>query len=83
MLYFKKIMYLAISLHIIIFCFIYVFVCFSDSLLLLNSIPLYYYIPLYYSIIYITVCLLISPIDGYLVCFQFSDIFIIQFYFLC
>lgn len=74
MLYFKKIMYLAISLHIIIFCFIYVFVCFSDSLLLLNSIPLY---------IYITVCLLISPVDGYLVCFQFSDIFIIQFYFLC
>lgn len=55
MLYFKKIMYLAISLHIIIFCFIYVFVCFSDSLLLLNSIPLY---------IYITVCLLLHEADS-------------------
>ena len=37
-------MYLAISLHIIIFCFIYVFVCFNDSLSLLNSVQLYRYI---------------------------------------
>ena len=66
-------MYLAISLHIFIFCFIYVTVCFSDSLLWLNSVPLYRYV---------TICLLISPTDGSLVCFQFSDIFIIQFYFL-
>lgn len=70
----KNTIYLAISLCIIMFCFIYIVVCFNGSLLLLNSIPLYRYTTIY---------LFISPIDGHLVCFQFSDIFIIQFYFLC
>ena len=68
----KNTIYLAISLCIIMFCFIYIVVCFNGLLLLLNSIPLYRYTTFY---------LLISPIDGHLVCFQFSDNFIIQFYF--